>query len=507
MPIKKKVFDMNDDTLFNKEEPIHLSNSYEPMEDSTASEMEDAKSIENVLGEKVDTESIFNQDFDEDFDEYINKGDKPTNPELSALKMMVSNYYQNQKARVAHDNRIFAAFIQSIGIKPGTLVYVNPAFRQLMQYMDKDDEDVIKVAQALDKFDKDPNKSKKKDVAEENAKAYKVIIKYLRRDYGLITKAVAALVYNKQTVDFYNENGILFTMVQELSVSKLERALYKIFKNNREHCDYRFIQNVYMYHMVQTSIKTHNVEKQINDQIKSIVQKFPIWNQYGRFVKGLGELTMACLLAKIDIRKCSKFGNLLAYAGYDTVLNPETGLREGRCNGFWKGKAHHQVTRYRPLKGGAKGEMEPYQSISYSPFIKTKCFLLAGTIFKCKNDLYTSVYWDYRNRLEERNKTMDQPRTKGHINMMAIRYMIKFVLQDLWYHWRLVEGLPVTIPYPDAYLNHGSHIRTINLEQSVLTKTKPTVVMELVDWDKLDNPKYLSGKLLDELREQEHKAA
>jgi hypothetical protein len=89
--------------------------------------------------------------------------------------------------------------------------------------------------------------------------------------------------------------------------------------------------------------------------------------------------------------------------------------------------------------------------------------------------------------------------------MMAIRYMNKFILQDIWYHWRLLEGLPVTIPYPDAYLNHESHIRTINLEQSVIKgATNSSVVIELVDWSKLDNPKYLSGKLLNELR---HKAA
>ena len=469
MPVKKKLFNIDDFVNGN------------PDDYQTVSDMND------IIGEESEYVPI-------DICEESNHDMEVDTGEISALKMMVSQHTQTQKARIALGNRIFAVFTQLLGIKPGTLVYENPEFKQLMMFIDKIEEEKPKKTTK--------KKEDKESIEKQNAKAGAKVIKYLRTEYKLITNAIAAAIFNAQQVELFNKNDILGTMVHNLSVSKLEKALYTIFKVNREKKDFKVIQNINLYHMVKSYIQYLNIEEQIYDQIKNVVHKFPLWYQYAAYIKGLGELTIACFLAKVDIHKCEKFTQLLAYAGYDTVLNPETGLREGRCNGFWKGKKHHQVTRLRPVRGGKKGEMEEYQSISYSPFIKTRVYLMGGNIIKAKNELYTSVFHEYKARLLERNKTMDKPRSNPHINMMALRYMNKFVLQDLWYHWRLIEGLSVTIPYPDAYLNHESHIRTFNMEQSIFRKTHPSIVIELVDWSKLDDPKLFSGQLLNKLREQ-----
>lgn len=43
---------------------------------------------------------------------------------------------------------------------------------------------------------------------------------------------------------------------------------------------------------------------------------------------------------------------------------------------------------------------------------------------------------------------------------MAIRYMIKMFLKDLWVAWRTLEGLPVTPDYAEAKLGmkHGEEV-------------------------------------------------
>lgn len=44
-----------------------------------------------------------------------------------------------------------------------------------------------------------------------------------------------------------------------------------------------------------------------------------------------------------------------------------------------------------------------------------------------------------------------------HRKNMAIRYMVKVFLKDLWVAWRTLEGLPVTPDYAEAKLGlkHG----------------------------------------------------
>ena len=40
---------------------------------------------------------------------------------------------------------------------------------------------------------------------------------------------------------------------------------------------------------------------------------------------------------------------------------------------------------------------------------------------------------------------------------MALRYMIKSLLGDLWTYWRTKENLPVTPPYAVSKLNMDPH--------------------------------------------------
>lgn len=68
---------------------------------------------------------------------------------------------------------------------------------------------------------------------------------------------------------------------------------------------------------------------------------------------------------------------------------------------------------------------------------------------------YGKIYDDYKNRLEQMAAHNDK--TPGHRHNMAIRYMVKMFLIDLYNAWRPLEGLVVAPPYHEAKLNmvHG----------------------------------------------------
>jgi hypothetical protein len=95
-------------------------------------------------------------------------------------------------------------------------------------------------------------------------------------------------------------------------------------------------------------------------------------------------------------------------------------------------------------------------SITFQPFLKTKMIGVLGPSFlRAKNEHYRKIYDDYKNRLLNREDLSDE--TAGHINNMAIRFMVKMFLADLWVVWRQLEGLPVTEPYAVAKLGMAPH--------------------------------------------------
>lgn len=68
---------------------------------------------------------------------------------------------------------------------------------------------------------------------------------------------------------------------------------------------------------------------------------------------------------------------------------------------------------------------------------------------------YGKIYDDYKNRLEQ--NPIHQDKTPLHRHNMAIRYMVKMFIIDLYNAWRPLEGLPVAAPYHEAKLGliHG----------------------------------------------------
>jgi len=132
--------------------------------------------------------------------------------------------------------------------------------------------------------------------------------------------------------------------------------------------------------------------------------------------------------------------SLWKYAGLDVA-------QDGK--GRSKRKEHLIEVEYE----NAKGEQATKMSITYNPWLKTKLLGVLGASFlRAGDNKYSQIYRDYKHRLE--NHKNHKEKTPGHRHRMAIRYMVKQFLADLYVEWRTMEGLPVSDPYHEAVLGH-----------------------------------------------------
>jgi len=179
--------------------------------------------------------------------------------------------------------------------------------------------------------------------------------------------------------------------------------------------------------------------------IMAALELEPIWTQWIVNVRGVGPLMAGVILSEIDITKCNSISALWAYCGLDVVVTTDADgnvLEEGRCK-----KAHHLVPKTYTDRDGEAIETK---GISFNPFLKTKLVGVLGGVFLKLGGPYREIYDDYKHRLEHHPK--HQAKTKMHRHNMAVRYMIKEFLADLWREWRTLEGLPVRERYNEGKL-------------------------------------------------------
>lgn len=67
-------------------------------------------------------------------------------------------------------------------------------------------------------------------------------------------------------------------------------------------------------------------------------------------------------------------------------------------------------------------------------------------------------YYNYKARLERSEKEIHKGLTKAHIHRMALRYMIKMFLNELYNVWRHLENLPIYMGYEVAKLGYTPHV-------------------------------------------------
>lgn len=173
-------------------------------------------------------------------------------------------------------------------------------------------------------------------------------------------------------------------------------------------------------------------------RLGNVLREVPIYTAFLESVRGIGPAMAGVIVSEIDITKARHVSSLWKYAGLDVAPDGR-----GRSR-----KAEHLVDIEYTSKDG---EVKSKKSITFNPFLKTKLIgVLGGSLIKTGNERYRKVYDDYKHRLE--NHAVYRDHSKGHRHNMAVRYMVKVFLADLWVTWRTLENLPVTLPYHEAKL-------------------------------------------------------
>lgn len=164
------------------------------------------------------------------------------------------------------------------------------------------------------------------------------------------------------------------------------------------------------------------LEKEADDNIREVSKDYPIIDELVK-IKGIGQLLAAKLVSPIDIHKADTISSLWRYCGYGT-------------------------------KEGVAEHMKKGEKIHYNTHLKTVCYLVGLSFIKSKSP-YSSIYYSSKEYYVENRPEW----TKLHIHYASMRKMIKVFLSHLWQVWRIMEGLPTSIPYIIGKGNHTHYLR------------------------------------------------
>ena len=204
------------------------------------------------------------------------------------------------------------------------------------------------------------------------------------------------------------------------------------------------IANIGELYLIEMYIELESKEKSMGRALQSILETFPIYTEFLAGVKGCGPLMSGVIISEFDISKAKYASSLWKYAGLDVAPDGKGRSRK---------KEHLVDTEYTDR---ITGEVKTKKSITFNPWLKTKLVGVLGSGFVKQGEKYRQIYDDYKHRLQ--HAPAHAEKTDGHRHNMAVRYMIKLFLVDLYEHWRYLEGLPVHKPYHEAKLGlkHGN---------------------------------------------------
>jgi len=240
-------------------------------------------------------------------------------------------------------------------------------------------------------------------------KAGQIVLKNLRQSHKLLTDGVAS--FPRQST----------------------------FKGDEVISDYTELCLVDNYFELEEQEKSHF------RRLSNILKDYPIYTEFLDGVMGVGPAMAGVIISEIDITKAEYPSSLHKYAGVDVA-----GDGQGRS----RRAEHLEDSEYTDKEG----KLQTKKGITFNPFLKTKLVGVLGSSFikqspdKCE---YRKIYDDYKHRIE--NMDAHKEKSKGHRHNMAVRYMIKMFLIDLYNEWRKLEGLPVAPTYTEAKLGkvHG----------------------------------------------------
>lgn len=319
------------------------------------------------------------------------------------LRQLVGNVYDAQATRIAMGNRLIASF-RELGIIAGK----DPESLQLEQQ---------RIGAKHDQTAEEKQAAAEEDKEKQEKENNKLLVKIID-EYTLVSKVYA---------ERFSSRG---------SVMK---AL------NTVGDDTVFIRTEFSYNMVAMFGQMMKTEQMMLDLCAKEVKKHPMWDAFFKDVKGCGPLMAAVCISYFDPYKARYPSSFWRYAGLDVIVN------ENGSHGRTRRDASmvDYVTR--------DGEKSQKRSLGYQPFLKTKLLGVLGASFlrAGRDAQYSKVYYEYKNRLQNRSDCLDL--RLAVIHRRALRYAVKMFLRDMWRAWRKLEGLPVGDDYAVAKLGMDPH--------------------------------------------------
>jgi len=174
-------------------------------------------------------------------------------------------------------------------------------------------------------------------------------------------------------------------------------------------------------------------------ELNKVLKEYRIYTEFLEHITGVGPAMAGVCISEFDISKAEYPSSLWAYAGYDVAANG-------------KGRSRHKDHLTDQEYTDKDGKTQTKKGITFNPWLKTKLYVLATSFLKQSPEKspYRRSYDQYKHRLE--NMPAHEDKSKLHRHNMAMRYMIKRFLVDLYTAWRSIEGLPVAPEYSQAKL-------------------------------------------------------
>ena len=218
-----------------------------------------------------------------------------------------------------------------------------------------------------------------------------------------------------------------------------------------------FISSEEEYNQVKAYVFLLESEKTYTKLLQKAVENHPVYINFLADIKGCGPVMAANIIAYLDPYKARHASAFHKYAGLDVVVSKDKNgepITDEDGNFKTHGRSRSDTEEYEYTN--KNGELAIKKGLTYNPILKSKLIgVLATCIIKAKDPVYSKVYYDYKFRIQNMPKHKDK--SKSHQNNMAMRYMIKQLLTNLWVYWRKAENLAVTESYAVAKLNMNPH--------------------------------------------------
>jgi hypothetical protein len=167
--------------------------------------------------------------------------------------------------------------------------------------------------------------------------------------------------------------------------------------------------------------KFKQLEDELKSEIKNILKENPVWVNWGKYVKGIGQVTLGRILGHCDFSRLPTITKMWAHAGL--------GLdKEGKPQKRQKGKM-----------------------ADYDLQLQAATIILGRQLLKAKGK-----YYHYY--LNQKKRFIQEGLSKAHAHNRAFRHMRKLALSHIWELARESLGLEKRVPYSIEYLGHTTII-------------------------------------------------